>query len=129
MPDIRRLKFRRLEGRFAVCRLVPDAPVPAWALSGSFSSVTRTSEELSIVCTLENAPAEHEPEFPWVGFKLEGPFPFTQTGVLASFIRPLAEAQIGIFALATYDTDYVFVDERLADKAVQVLRAAGHELI
>ena len=129
MPDIRKLKFCRMLGKFAICRLAPDAAVPAWALSGAFSSLTRTAEELSIVCALENAPPEHKPESPWVGFKLEGPFPFTQTGVLASFIGPLAQSSVPIFAVATYDTDYVFVDEKLADKAVRVLRTAGHELL
>ncbi|MBZ5572623.1 MAG: ACT domain-containing protein [Acidobacteriia bacterium] len=123
-----RLKFGRLAGKFAVCRLAADAPIPAWATSGVFTSVTRTADELSIVCPLENVPQEHKPEVPWICFKLEGPFDLLQGGILASFIDPLAKRGIPIFAIATYDTDYVLIREDFADVALGALRDAGHEL-
>ena len=65
----------------------------------------------------------------WVALKLEGPFPFTMTGVLASFLQPLAEAQIPIFAISTFDTDYVLIKRENLEQAVVVLGAAGHEKV
>lgn len=128
-PKKLQLRFRCLSGRFAVSRLAADAAVPSWAYAGTIGSVTRTAEELSIVCSLKNVPADVKAEAPWTGFKLEGPFPFQLTGILASFLDPLAEAGIPIFAISTYDTDYVFVKEEFADAALRALRDAGHKLI
>jgi hypothetical protein len=124
-----RLQFRWVDGRFAVCRLAPDAALPDWALTGVFTSITRTADELSVVCPAGNVPAEVKAEVAWVCFKLEGPFPFLQTGVLASFLDPLAKGGVPIFAISTYDTDYVLIKEDFAGKAVDALRAAGHDLI
>jgi hypothetical protein len=122
------LKYRVLKERLAVCRMAADAPIPAWA--GGFYSTTRTSDELSIVCP-ENQIDQTRPDVTveggWVAFKLEGPFPFSMTGVLASFLQPLAEAQIPIFAISTFDTDYVLVKEENLQRAVAALGAAGHE--
>ena len=104
-------------------------PIPAWATKGIFTSITRTSDELSIVCPLENVPAEHKPDTPWACLKIEGPFAFSQIGILHAFIQPLVEAGISIFAIATFNTDYVLIQEPLADKALQSLQNAGHELL
>jgi uncharacterized protein len=123
----RKLRFRWIHGSFAVCRLAANAPVPEWGLTGPFTSVTRTADELSIVCSVESVPEQHKPEVPWTCFKLEGPFSFTQTGVLASFIDPLTA--IPIFAISTYDTDYVLVREDFAGVTLSALQEAGHELI
>lgn len=123
------LKFRRLPGTFAVCRLPADAPVPALPAVACFISITRTAEELSIVCPVENAPAHAKCELPWTCFKLQGPFPFAMTGVLASFLDPLAEHGVPIFAVATFDTDYILVKEEHAAKALETLQEAGHKLI
>jgi hypothetical protein len=94
-----------------------------------FTSITRTGDELSIVCPADQAPLAAKCEAPWTCFKLEGLFPFSQTGVMASFIDPLAERGVPIFAVATFDTDYVLVKEEFAVTALETLRAAGHELI
>ncbi len=109
-----------------MCRLGAEAPVPAWALESAFFSVVRTSDELSIVCGEERVPQDVPGEKGWVALKLEGPFPFSLTGVLAAFLEPLAEARIPIFALSTFDTDYVLVKQEDAARAVEVLTAAGH---
>lgn len=122
-----KLKFRWVHEKFAVCRLAANAPVPEWGLTGTFTSVTRTTDELSIVCGVESVPEQYKPEVPWICFKLEGPFSFTQTGVLASFIDPLTA--IPIFAISTYDTDYVLVREDFAGATLSALQEAGHELI
>jgi len=127
MPPYK-LKFTQLANHFAVCRFSPGAGVPAWATFGPFTSITRTADELSIVCPLQNVPAERKPETPWTCFKLEGSFDFLQTGVLASFIDPLAASGVPIFAISTYDTDYVLVREEYAGAAMAALQEAGHEL-
>jgi uncharacterized protein len=122
------LKFRRLPTAFAVCRLPPGAQIPLFTET-EFVSITRTAEELSIVCAADQAPQNAKCELPWTCFKLEGPFPFSLTGVLASFLNPLAERRVPIFAVSTFDTDYVLVKEADATTALEILRAAGHDLI
>jgi hypothetical protein len=121
------LKFHLLPGRYAIVRLAPDAPIPDWAIKGEFISTTRTAEELSIVCPIANLPPDVHSSYRWICLKLEGPFPFSQTGVLLSFIEPLSTKDIPIFAISTYDTDYVLIQEVFAC-ALDVLREAGHEL-
>jgi uncharacterized protein len=123
------LKFRQLPGHYAIVRLAPDAPVPDWATKGDFTSITRTADELSIVCPTENLPPDVRSSHRWIGLKLKGPFRFSLTGVLLSFIAPLSYGQIPIFAISTYDTDYVLVQEQFLDAALDVLHHAGHELI
>jgi hypothetical protein len=121
------LKFRLLPERLAVCRLGADSPLPAWALEGSFFSVVRTSDELSIVCEEQRVPDGVCAEKGWTAVKLEGPFPFLLTGVLAAFLEPLAQAKIPVFAISTFDTDYVLIKQEDAARAVEALAAAGHE--
>lgn len=110
-----------------MCRLAPDSEIPAWALAGDFFQVARTAEELSIVCEENRVPDGVRAEKHWVALKLEGPFPFSMTGVLASFIQPLADAAIPIFATSTFDTDYVLVKRETLPAALQALGNAGHE--
>jgi uncharacterized protein len=126
---LEKLQFRRMPGLFAVCRLPPDAPVPGWAEGRTLASVTRTADELSIVCPLENVPAEQKPGIRWCCFQLAGPFALSQVGILASFIDPLAASGIPIFAVSTYDTDYVLINEEFAGAALECLKAVGHQLI
>jgi hypothetical protein len=123
------LKFRQLRGTFTICRMPPDAAIPELAPKASLLSITRTIDELSIVCPTGRAPEKAKCEGPWTCFKLEGPFPFSLTGVLASFLNPLAKHDVPIFAIATFDTDYVLVKEEHSSAALQTLQAAGHELI
>jgi hypothetical protein len=122
-----RLKFVRLSGAYAIVRLAADAAVPEWATNGEFTSVTRTRDELSIVCPTENLPADVASPHRWTCLKLEGPFPFSQTGVLLSFIEPLSSNRIPVFAISTYDTDYVLIQEEFLTSALQVLSRAGHQ--
>lgn len=121
------LKFRILPGPHAIVRLPPDTPVPAWGTNGEFTSVTRNADELSIVCPTANLPSDVNSAHRWICLKLEGPFPFSQTGVLLSFIEPLSTNDVPIFAISTHDTDYVLIQEKFA-WAIDVLRRAGHEL-
>ena len=123
---IRSLWFTALPGLFAVCRVGSDFKLPD--SHQDFLSFTRTQNEFSLVCPQGQAPAG-KVERGWVCFQLEGPFPFTMTGVLASFLQPLAEASVPVFAVSTYDTDYVLIKRELRDKALSALIAAGHELL
>src|SRR5580698_850286 len=122
------LKFRSLPARYAVVRFDPHAPIPDWATKGEFTSATRTTDEVSIVCPAQDIPENGAPALRWMCLKLEGPFPFSQTGILLSFIEPLSNNGIPIFAISTYDTDYVLVQEEFAGVTHQALAAAGHEL-
>ena len=128
MAKRQQLKFRRLLGRYAIVRLDSGAPVPGWAARGEFFSITRTHDELSIVCPAENLAADVTSLHRWICFQLEGPFPFSMTGVLLSFIEPLSSSGVPIFAISTYDTDYVLVQEDFAGAALNALHTAGHEL-
>ena len=116
----------KLPGKFAVCRLEPDVAPPTWATTGTFFSITRTSEELSIVCDQAVVPGGVPSEHDWRCFKLAGPIPFSAVGVLASLVQPLADAGISIFAISTFDTDYFLVKEENIERAVAALRQAGH---
>ena len=122
------LKFRQLPGPYAIVRLDPNSPVPGWATNADFTSITRTADELSIVCPLANLPSDVQSQLRWICLKLEGPFPFSQTGVLLSFIEPLSTNSIPIFAMSTYDTDYVLVPQEHATRALDLLNEGGHEL-
>jgi len=122
-----RLKFRLLPGPYAIVRLAPNAPVPEWATTADFNSITRTADELSIVCPTANVPPEVHSPHRWMCLKLEGPFSFSETGVLISFIEPLSTKDVPIFAISTYDTDYVLIQEEYA-WAIDLLREGGHEL-
>jgi hypothetical protein len=124
-----KLRFRQLPGSYAVCRLPPDAPLPELGTASPFSSVTRTGEELSVVCPAAESPGNAKCDASWVCFKLEGPFPFALTGILASFIDPLAAAGVPIFAMATFDTDYILVKQEHAVHALETLLSAGHEIV
>jgi len=129
MTERHRLKFRWLtKSLYAIVRLAPGSAIPEWATRGEFTSISRTADELSIVCPIENLPADVSPSHRWICLKLEGPFPFTLTGVLLSFIEPLSSQGIPIFAIATYDTDYVLIPEEWAGAALTELQNAGHEL-
>ena len=123
------LRLKKLDGRMAVCRLEPASEVPGWATAAGLFSVTRTADELSVVCPEENVPAGVEREEGWRVLRLEGPFPFSAVGVLASVAAPLAEAGVSIFALSTYDTDYVLVKEERVDLATSALGERGHEVL
>ena len=113
-------------GSFAICRWAADEPLPSWVMQGPFFSVTRTPAELSAVCDADAVPPGVKAEGPWAMLAVRGPLAFEMTGVLAGLATPLAAAGISIFALSTYDTDYVLVRHHHLERAVRALRQAGH---
>lgn len=120
------LKLETLPNTLAVCRLSPTHPIPAWACQGSFYSVSKTSDELSIICDETNVPDGIKVEKSWRCLKVKGPLDFGLTGILASLANPLAQAGISIFAVSTFDTDYLLVKEKDFENAVVALSSAGH---
>lgn len=120
-----------LEGTYSVCRLPPSDRVPSWALElhEGFVSITRTPDELSIVCAEEAVPPDVTVEDGWKAMVVPGPIPFSETGVLARIATPLAAAGISIFAISTYDTDYVLVKAPDLARALETLRSTGRRLI
>jgi hypothetical protein len=126
-------KFSMVPGTYAVCRLSAKAPIPAWA-DRAFTSITRTPDELSIVCEERRIPADFRDadlqlERGWVLLRIHGPLPLDAVGVLASVAKPLAEAGISLFALSTFDTDFILVKRQNAKQAIAALTLAGHKLV
>ncbi|MFZ4715011.1 MAG: ACT domain-containing protein [Bacteriovoracaceae bacterium] len=117
-----------LDKKFAISRLNPDSIIPEWALSSSFLSITRTSNELSVVCEFDLVPKSIKCDSDWKILKIEGVLDFSLTGILASIAQPLAGAQISIFALSTYDTDYILVKQDCLTKACEVLMLNGFKI-
>ena len=116
-----------LSGPFVVCRFPSSAPVPAWALeAAAFVAVTRTEDELSIICREQQAPQGAATPMRWHALKVHGPFPFETIGVLATLAQALANAEVSLLAISTHDTDYLFVRSEQIAHAVRCLRHNGH---
>jgi hypothetical protein len=113
----------------AVCRL-PSAS-PGYWLSGSeeFQAIIRSPGEVTLICTASAAPVDAEIESGWRALMVRGPLPFSMTGVLAALAVPLSQAGISIFAVSTYDTDYILVKESSLEAATAALRNAGHRVL
>ncbi|OXM14270.1 ACT domain-containing protein [Paenibacillus herberti] len=120
-----------LNSTFSIVKLPPRAEVPSWADQGEFFSVSRTHEELSIVCSSSVIPDNTggEIEQDWKCIKVEGVLDFGLTGILASLANPLAEQEISIFAISTFNTDYLLIKQHSIDKAKAALEKAGHPFI
>jgi hypothetical protein len=116
-----KLSLTILDCVLAVCRLEKDDSVPQRAAAGSFYSITKTPDELSLVCEENFVPDGVKAEKGWRAFKVEGPLDFSLTGVLAGISGVLSEAGISIFAVSTYDTDYILVKKEKLEQAFQVL--------
>ena len=125
---MRKLNLMLSPHLYALCQFHPDKHIPYWALLGDFISLTRTPEELSIVCQQDNVPEEIEAERGWRCIKVHGYFDFSQAGVHASLAVPLAEAEISVLAIATYATDYLLVKAEKVERAIEVLGQAGHSV-
>lgn len=127
-----KLTLSVLEDGFSILRLEKSSEMPLWIYESSFFSVTRTPEELSIVCQENsipvNIPADIKAERSWSCLKIEGPLAFGLTGILAGISTILADNNVSIFAVSTYDTDYILIKERDLKRATEALTQAGHEI-
>lgn len=120
-----------------ITRLSPDQPIPQWTWQDkTFLSITYTCDELSIVCPTTSVPDDVSYdksgtyyEHGWIAIKVLGPLDFSLTGILASIANPLATSKIPIFAISSFDTDYILIKQRYLTQAKEVLERAGHTFL
>ncbi len=120
------LTLTLLPDHLAICQLPADAPFPAWARSDALLALVRTADELSVVCDDANVPEGIRAERGWHALKVEGPLDFSLVGVLADLAGILADAGVSIFAISTFDTDYLLVKSNDVKQAMEALQQAGH---
>jgi hypothetical protein len=124
------MKLMMLPDTFAVCRLSPTTDIPQWVLqSRALLSITYTSDELSLVCLEAMVPHGVQYRGGWRAIKVQGPLDFSLTGILVALAAPLAAANIPIFALSTFDTDYLLLQDEHLRQAEGVLEQSGHDFI
>ena len=114
--------------KLAIVRMAPGAEVPRWAESSSLFSITATATETSLVCAARSVPAKTPAIKPLTAFMVHGPLDPDLTGVLAGLLVPLAEAEIPVFPLSTFDTDWILVKVADAERAAEEWRRRGHEV-
>jgi len=119
--------FTELRDTFAIVRLPPSQEIPRWA-TGDFVSITRTADEVSIVCKETAVPAGSHADRGWQCLKVEGPMPLTTVGVASEFTALLAKAGVSVFLISTFDTDYVLVKGDALERAADALRGGGHSV-
>lgn len=123
------LMLTLLSDTFAVSKLDKDHPIPRWASSGSWWSVTRTDDELSIVCPELQVPEGVVSNRGWKCLKVIGPLDLSLTGILSSLLQPLAEAGVGVISVSTFDTDYLLVKTENVASTERILSLAGHRIL
>jgi len=128
MKNKMKLKLKILNGNYGVCKLSKEDEIPGW-IKGNFVSIARTEDELSIVCEEEYIPENVKFENDWKCLKVVGPLDFALTGILSSLAQPLALADISIFAISTFDTDYLLIKKDMLKKAIEVLSNEGHKIL
>jgi len=116
-----KLKLQILPEKFAICHFDRDTKIPDWAKEIYFCSITRTDDELSIVCPQDKIPGGALCEKNWRCFKVEGPLPLSLIGIISSLSKPLADAKIPIFCISTYETDYLLVEDENLKRAREIL--------
>ncbi len=119
------MQLKELPGTFAIFKLKPGAPLPTAVLQSAVYSITKTEDELSVLCEQSLVPQDTPCESDWKAFRVVGTLDFSLTGILAAIATPLAQNKISIFAISTFDTDYVLVKSHTWEQTVQTLRKAG----
>ena len=122
------MQLYALDELYAIVRLEPDAAIPPWSTRGHFWSITRSDAELSIVCPQEDVPKDASAERGWCALEVAGPLDFSLTGVVSSLVAPLADEEIPIFLISTFETDYLLVREPDLHRSVEALTSAGHSV-
>ena len=121
------MKLKKLPYKLTVCKV---RDVSAIDLSVDICFVGRTDEEISLVCRTEDTPTvTTERDDGWRGFRIEGVLDFSLIGILSKLSGILAENKIGIFAVSTFNTDYILVKEENFDRAINALIEAGYEVV
>lgn len=114
--------------RLGICRLDPAKPIPDWVYTSAFFSITRTPDELSVVCDETLIPEDQHCHKGWKSIKIRGPLNLSDTGILRSLTAPMAEADIAVFSVSTHDTDYLLVKESDLLQAIAVFSLQGHTI-
>jgi len=125
------ISLKKLKQEFAICKLSPNSIIPDWIWASSLYSISKTTDELSLVCEQDkiiSQPGMHQ-EKDWKCLQVVGPLDFSLTGILSSIAQPLADNKISIFALSTYDTDYILVKKEKFAEAQTVLKNNGFIII
>lgn len=124
-----KLSIKLLKEKYGVCRLNKNEAIPSWALQGDFYSITKTEDELSIVCLQDNIIENIKCEKDWRVLKIEGPLDFSLVGILSKISTLMANNSISIFAVSTYDTDYILIKEKDINRAIKVLNNDSYEVV
>lgn len=124
-----KLTLKLLDNTYGVCRLDAITPLPSWGSLDPFYTVTRTEDELSIVCLESSIPEDIQCEKPWRILKVVGPLDFSLVGILSKLSGLMADAKISIFAISTYDTDYILIKASDIERATQVFLTHGYNVI
>jgi uncharacterized protein len=122
---MKKLTIIVLPGEYAICRLFATDEIPAWALQSSFYTVSKTPDELSVICEASMVPGSTKAEKGWCLLKIAAVLDLSLTGITAKFSSALAEAGINLCVVATYDTDYILIKEEKQTTAIQCLQNAG----
>jgi len=123
-----RLNLTLLPQTLALCSLDAKAPWPDWAQGPGLVSLTRTPEELSLICPQDRLPPGLTAQRDWRCFKVHGPLEPDQTGVLAALAEPLAQAGVSLLVVSTFETDYILIKEADLARAVEAWERAEHHL-
>lgn len=127
--ELHSITLEQASGEYAVSRLDAAAPIPAWADGDGFVSISRSQQELSIVCAAARVPPGTLSEREWRCWRFVGPFAFGATGIVLSVVRPLSLGGLGVFVVSTYDGDHLLLETQDLPAAVRLLNDAGHVLI
>lgn len=122
------IRLQQLSGTYAIARLEPTDPLPAWADGGGLVSICRNIDELSIVCLQERIPGGIKTDQDWTAFRFVGPFAFGETGIVLSVIRPLSDGGLGVFVVSTFDGDHLLLKTTDVPQGRALLEDAGHKL-
>ena len=126
---MKKITLKLLDGRYAIARLPAAEPIPSWADGAGFVTISRSDEELSIVCLEQRVPQQVQSERDWTCFRLVGPFAFDETGIVLAVVKPLSEGGIGVFVVSTFDGDHLLIKRGLLEQAGRLLQQAGHTLL
>ncbi|TGY43714.1 ACT domain-containing protein [Clostridium sartagoforme] len=123
-----KLTLKLLKDKYSVCRLDKNNEIPKWIFDEEIFSITKTEDELSIVCLQDKISNDIICEKDWKILKIEGPLDFSLVGILSKISTLMANNKISIFAISTYDTDYILIKEESVDKAIKVLESNSYSI-
>lgn len=122
------MKLKVLPIQLAISQIDPKDVIPSWATAGAFWSLTKTEDELSVVCETSSVPFGINSNSGWRALMVQGPLDFSLVGVMAEISNALAAAGVSIFVISTFDTDIILVKDQDLAKSMSALKCAGHSI-